>query len=151
MSVVIEAQARETLDLPCTIDEAWALIGDVARSSALIPDMEGCEEIEPDVWRYRYQAVGLKGFSFQPTYTARYTRTPPTGAEWKAIDGNLRQSGRWKLEKADDGTRATLEVHVEAELPVPKLLVGVARPLFVETFKKAIRGYVDAIRRELSR
>ena len=149
MSVTIEAEATETFDLPCSIDEAWALVGNVARSSALIPDMELCEEIEPGVWRYRYKAIGLKGFSYQPTYTARYTETPPSRTEWQAIDGNLRQSGHWTLETTGKGTRATLKVHVDADLPIPRMLVPVARPLFVETFKSAIRGYVGAIRREL--
>ncbi len=149
MSVTIEAEAIETMDLPCTLDEAWALIGDVTRSSSLIPDMEICEEIEPDVWRYRYKAIGFKGFSYQPTYTARYTQNPPTRTEWKAIDGNLRQSGHWTLEAAVKGTHATLKVNVVADMPIPRLLVPVARPLFVETFKSAIRGYVAAIRREL--
>lgn len=149
MSVMIEADATETFDLPCSVEEAWALIGDVAKSSALVPDMELCEQVEPDVWRYRYKAVGLKGFSYQPTYTARYTHTPPTGTAWKAIDGNLRQSGSWTLEKVGRGVRATLRVRVEADLPVPRLLVPVARPLFVETFKSAIRGYVGRIRSAL--
>lgn len=150
MSLTIAADTRETLDLTADRASVWALLADVKASSAFVPDLEACEPAGDGIWKYRYKAVGLKGFSFQPSYTARFTLKEPDSIRWEAIEGNLRQSGSWTLSDAPGGgTRAELKIEVEAELPVPRLLGAAAKPLFTETFKRSVRGYLERIGREL--
>jgi len=75
------------------------------------------------------------------TYTLDIKFTPPKGIAWKLVEGDLmkKNSGKWKLSKNNDGTKAVYEIDMEFGGLVPKAisskLIGSSLPSMMKAFR----------------
>jgi ribosome-associated toxin RatA of RatAB toxin-antitoxin module len=132
--------AQRTVIIAAPLAQVLAVVRDVADQPAWWPGLRGTEVLEQDeigrVFRARI-ASDVKVVT--DTFEVAYTHTD-TAVTWELVGTSLaqrRQRGRWTLADHPDGTEATLELEIEASLPLPKL---VQRRIVRDTVVGAVAG-----------
>lgn len=108
--------------------EVWQQVGTVPDLAASIPAVRRCEQVG-DRWRWEFDRHGAMGFEVVPAFDVLATFEEPhlvTIRPVGEVSEDARGVGHVRLSPSVAGTRVAVEVHLEVDVPVPRLL---ARPL----------------------
>jgi carbon monoxide dehydrogenase subunit G len=104
--------------------------------------MESSEEIEPGVWTWTLQEKSEKGVNFQGKYTVEYDRDGDS-ISWSTREGNMKSSGSTEFEDLDGKTRVIYDETLEVDLPIPKLMAKVFKPIVSREVSGGIGDFLD--------
>lgn len=137
---------EETLTIDADYETVRDFFCDPATFQAAFTQLKSAEEIEPDVWRWVLEEKVEKGIKFKADYTVRYERDDNV-LTWETIDGNMRSSGRAEVLERDGGAEVRYSETIETELPVPRLMVKVFKPIVQREVDKGVADYLHHARR----
>lgn len=147
----IEGTEEQTfvVNQPCEVVADY--FGDPGEFKRSLSDLESAEQIEPMVWRWVLREKSEKGITYQPEYTVSYTRGDAT-VEWETLEGNMRSEGVARYTALDDErTEVFYRETIATDLPIPRLLAKVFRPIVAREIRKGVGGFLDASRQWLER
>jgi hypothetical protein len=88
---------------------------------------------------------------FQGVYRCSWQRLPD-GARWDSEDGaNFSVHGRVRVRSVAGGSEVSWEESVDADVPVPRLMVRVVRPIAERLMSHGIVRFVEKMNAELDR
>jgi uncharacterized membrane protein len=106
------------------------------------------ERLDDDTLRLTLQEKGAKGIRYQAIYTVRYERSTPGLLRWSTLQSeNLWSSGEARFSAAGaGGTRVDYQQTIETEIPVPRLLAGMAEGLVRNEIIGGVKAYLGRMR-----
>ena len=152
----LSAVATETLTVPASVDEAYALVADVPRSTAHVVGLEQIRHRGEQDWTWTLEKLGMASVSLQAVYTCRYTLDPVARVvRWSAagLQGdNGSVEGRWTVTPHGSGARLVLENRLTLHLGarIPRLMRGAAEKLVARENSRLVGLYVANIQQTLS-
>lgn len=150
---IIPVNIRRSFDVAAAPDDTHALLSSVPRSSSHYPDVQEVVRLDDLTWRWIMNPVSYSGITMQPIYICRYGfDRDALRITWEPVkeDGLFVDvSGFWQLEPLPAGTRTNIELEMRFELPIPPLLVGMAKPILGGELEKQMDSYVAALTRTL--
>ena len=157
MSIWISCHFAQSIPVAGSRQSAWALVADVPRSAANIPELVTCTEAGKSsqglpLYEFRYKQVGIERWHQDPWHKSAFILDQAAWQiDWSTAegDGNIRQSGRWVIEEQGNHTVLHLTVDADMELPVPKLLKMTAQPFVRKIFMTRMEEYTQNIARVL--
>ncbi len=139
---------QRTLEVKWSRDEAYALVADVPRSAAHFPGLKGLDDLGDDVYRWRMESLSVGKLGFDVGYAARYVRDPAAGTVvWTTEpgSGNTLADGTWTVTESPEGARLVFDNTIGVSVPVPRLMVRVARKALVQMCSRQVSTYLRAI------
>jgi carbon monoxide dehydrogenase subunit G len=134
-------------------EEVWAVLTDAATVARLTPFVRTIEA-DGDRWRWEMTSVPVLGRGFTPCFTERmvfdrparidYTHDPPEGH-----DERTGVEGTYLLTETPRGTHLSIELHVSADLPLPRASGPAVRTAMRAVMGTMGIGFERAFRREL--
>jgi len=136
---------QRTVVVPATPDEVFSVIADVWDSVSHFPGVAALTE-QDGVYNWTLRPIGAGDASLETAYACRYHRDDSChGMAWTSEPGlgNARVSGRWELEASAGGTELTLHNRLALDLPIPRVLASVARPIVHREYSRLLERYLD--------
>jgi len=131
------AQVYEFLTTPDQIVEA-------------LKDLERKELLDPATARFLYKERTERGVTFRPDTTVRYSGNGTDQVQWGPhgdAPRTLTCSGSAQLRALGGGvTEVTYEENSSTDLPIPKLLAKVFKPILAREIKKDVYAYLDRVK-----
>jgi carbon monoxide dehydrogenase subunit G len=123
-------------------DDVVEFFCEPANFRAAFSQMEQSEEIEEGVWHWTLQEKSEKGVRFQGIYTVEYQRDGDS-IEWATREGNMKSSGSTRFDDLDGTTRVHYEETLEVDLPIPRLMAKVFKPIVSREVSGGIGDFLD--------
>lgn len=146
----IEAKESRTFKVNAPIEEAYNLFADPEQQASLTSDLERYELVDDETVHYVLEEQKEKGITFQGDYTVRYTGNGTDEVEWKTLKGNIETKGRVKLRKiSDDVTEIDYRESLTPDLPIPRLMAKVFKPIVAREVRKGIGEFLSSVEERL--
>ena len=150
---VFSAAKRSTAVVPHSRDAVWDVLSSAKLVAGLTPMVRSIED-HGSTWLWKLAPIEVLGKSVGLTFTERMDFTPkerivythaPQGAERAGVEGT------YQLADRAAGTRLTIDLGVEVDLPFPRL----AKPAVQASMHAVIAamgvGFARNLERELAR
>lgn len=152
MPVNVEVKIERSLKVACSAKKAFDQLVNVADTVALFPKLDKIVDAGGDVWRWEMEKIGAAGLSHQVKYTVKYTNNGSTTIDWNPApgEGNAQVSGGWVI-KADSDKTCTISFRSkgEFEMPVPRLMKGIAEGIVKSEFDAQVGTFLDRVKAKL--
>lgn len=146
----IEAKESRRFKVNASIEEAYELFSDPEKQAGLFNELERYELVDDETVRYVLEEQKEKGITFQGDYTVRYVGNGSDKVEWETLEGNIETEGVVRLEKvSDDVTEIDYNETLTPDLPIPRLMARVFKPIVSREVRKGIGEYLENVEREL--
>lgn len=139
---------RESFTVDRPVDAVQAHFSDLDMIVRHYGPIERSEKLDADTLRLTLQEKGAKGIRYQAIYTVRYERGTPGLLRWTTIQSdNLWSSGEARFAAEGPGrTRVDYQQTIETEIPVPRLLAGMAEGLVRSEIVGGVKAYLGRMR-----
>lgn len=153
MAISLDVAVNKSFDVDATPEQVFALLSDIPASVKHFPYVENLEDMGNNVYKWTMEEIGAAGFSHVVEYACEYHSDADTGTIiWKPVRGvgNADMNGSWTIEANGDGSTVhfTTEGKLK-ELPVPKLMKGMAKGIINTEFEKPIDKYHARLKKTL--
>lgn len=145
-------ERRGRIDAPR--GEVWPVLADLGGLDRLIPRAEAHERLDGDRWRWVLEPVGGFGRSFRPEFTVTYELDAPRALHFRTdADGahGDAATGTFALEEDGAATHIVVRLEFGMEVQLPSLVRGPARAMLGQELGRLGDGFIDNLRREVSR
>jgi carbon monoxide dehydrogenase subunit G len=152
MPVNVEVKYEKSFKVSCTAKSAFDLLSDVASNSTLFPKLEKIVNLGQGVWRWEMAPIGAGGISHHVKYTVKYSHDGRTKIDWKPFpdQGNAHVSGSWLIkEDSAQGCTIVFRSSGDFEMPVPRLMKGLAENIMRSEFESQINSFLDQVKSKL--
>lgn len=150
---IVPVKITRTISVATNPAHMHELISNVPRSVSHWPDVQNLVHQEDTTYRWEMVPVAYGGVSMQPIYVLRYGwDAGQLRVWWEPVpqDGHFVQvEGFWQLAPEANGTSAVFELDMRFELPIPQMMVSMAKPLLAAEIGKQVDTYLAAITRTL--
>ena len=149
---VFSASKRSTAVVPHSRDAVWAVLSDAKQVAKLTPMVRSIED-HGETWLWKLAPIEVLGKSIGLTFTERMEFSPkerivythaPQGHERAGVEGT------YALADSGDGTRLSIELGVDVDLPFPRL----AKPAVQASMQAVIAamgvGFAHNLERQLT-
>jgi carbon monoxide dehydrogenase subunit G len=150
---VFSASKRSTAVVPHSRDSVWDVLSDPKLVAGLTPMVRSIED-HGSTWLWKLAPIEVLGKSIGLSFTERMEFTPKARIEYThAPKGEERAGveGTYVLADSGTGTRLTIELGVDVDLPFPRL----AKPAVQASMQAVIAamgvGFARNLERELAR
>lgn len=114
-------------------------------------EIEHTEDLGNNTLQVRLREHQHGPAKFQAVYRCTWQRLPD-GARWDSEDGaNFAVHGRVRVRGVASGSEVTWDESVEADVPVPRLMVRVVRPVAERLMSRGIAKFIEQMNAELDR
>ena len=146
---VFSASKRSTAVVPHPRDAVWAVLSDAKLVAKLTPMVRSIED-HGETWLWKLSPIEVLGKSIGLSFTERMGFTPkerivythaPKGDERAGVEGV------YALTDSGDGTRLSIELGVEVDLPFPRI----AKPAVQASMQAVIAAMGVGFARNLER
>ncbi|NYG06395.1 carbon monoxide dehydrogenase subunit G [Phycicoccus badiiscoriae] len=146
---VFSASKRSTADVAYPRDAVWAVLTDASQVAKLTPMVRSIED-HGETWLWKLAPIEVLGKSIGVAFTERMDFTPreritythaPRGQERAGVEGV------YVLADRGDGTRLSIELRVDVDLPFPRL----AKPAVQASMQAVIAAMGAGFARNLER
>ncbi|HEY3357894.1 MAG TPA: SRPBCC family protein [Polyangia bacterium] len=146
----IATRTEQTVIIAAPPARVLAFLDDIEVCARLFPNLARVERQSETVYRWVMAERTHGPVKFTGDYVLAYATNGHDELTWRAVSGNVRSTGWWRVAAAPGGvTRATMHLENEADLPVPGLFKAVARPFAQREVEQLVRGYAENIRRAI--
>jgi hypothetical protein len=88
-----------------------------------------------------------KGVTFQGDYTVAYDSPRPDLITWRSVAGNMDVKGEVRLRAlAPNSTEVTYSETVAPDLPIPKLMATVFKPIVARNVREGISEFIGQVK-----
>ena len=146
---VFSATKRSTAVVPHPRDAVWAVLSDAAKVAKLTPMVRSIED-HGSTWLWKLAPIEVLGKSIGLSFTERMEFTPKERIVYThAPQGDERAGvgGTYALTDSDNGTRLSIELGVDVDLPFPRL----AKPAVQASMQAVIAAMGVGFARNLER
>lgn len=150
---VFSSSKRSTAVVPHPRDAVWAVLSEARLVARLTPMVRSIED-RGSTWLWKLAPIEVLGKSVGLSFTERMEFTPKERIVYThAPDGDERAGveGTYELADSGTGTRLTIALGVDVDLPFPRL----AKPAVQASMQAVIAamgvGFARNLERELSR
>lgn len=151
MGTKITVSVNKTFDVDADVDRVFDLLANVPESASHYPNVEKLNDKGDNVYEWVMEEIGVANFSHQVIYASKYVGDKAAGTVvWTPAGGDSEVSGDWKLTSNGSGTTCEFTVNANLDLPVPRLLKGMAKPLVEQQFDGQIDQYISNLKTTLS-
>ncbi len=143
------ASVQATIVIDAPVDRVYAVAKDVERFPEFMPDLEGVTVLERTPTGTVTEWVGLvQGRKIRWVEEDEWDDTRHTCAFRQRIGDFARYEGEWRFEQTPEGTRTSLAVEFELDIPLAgPLLSSLVRVLMrknCESMLAALKGQLEA-------
>lgn len=138
----IEGTEERTFVVDAPYDDVVEFFCEPDSFRAAFSQMEDSEEIQPGVWKWTLQPKAEKGIKFQGIYTVRYERDGES-VSWTTDEGNMRSTGSTTFDEVGQKTRVHYKETLEIDLPIPRLMAKVFKPIVSREVAGGIGDFLD--------
>ena len=152
MAVNVNVSISKSFEVACSAKKAFDQLVDVASTTKLFPKLDKIVELGNDVWRWEMAKIGAAGISHQVKYCVKYSNNGSTTINWDptAGDGNATVSGGWVITaKGDNACKIAFQSSGEFEMPVPRLMKGIAEGIVKSEFDAQVGTFLDRVKAKL--
>ena len=149
MTSPLQIRISESKVVPRDRAFIWKVLSEPANYEALMPGIESHTETSPGVWRWRFAPQGGFGMSVRPTFSVRYELDGSEAVRFSYVPTSSGEvtaaSGAFAVADAARGTRVTMRLDAQLDLPIPRML---ARPMgrLIEARMRAIAlGFITNV------
>lgn len=155
MAFKVEIAVKESFEVACTPERAFALLADVPESISHFPKIEQLVDLGDNKYRTEMEKIGLDRYHIQTIYACKYVADPEKlTVKWTPVkgEGNGIVSGKWIIKplKGDAGTKIQFETKGEMELPLPGLVKMVVAPIVRREFESLVSTYIENLQQTLN-
>jgi carbon monoxide dehydrogenase subunit G len=142
----LEGTAERDFEVEAPAERVSGFFADPGQFRDCVPDLEGLEEVDEDVWRFTLEELSAKGVSFQGEYLVEY-RHDGRDVVWGPAgegDENMKAEGRAEITEIGEGrARVVYEETMSVELPIPGLMTSVFNPIVGREVRKGVGHMLD--------
>ncbi|MCQ8896261.1 SRPBCC family protein [Limnobacter humi] len=152
MAVNVNVKIERTFNVACSAKKAFDQLANVADTTTLFPKLDKIVELKDGVWRWEMEKIGAGGLSHQVKYTVKYTNDGASKIDWNPApgDGNAQVSGGWVITaKGDKACSIAFRSSGEFEMPVPRLMKGIAEGIVKSEFEAQVGTFIDRVKAKL--
>jgi carbon monoxide dehydrogenase subunit G len=143
----IEGTEEQTFVVDAPYQDVVDFFGDPATFKECLDQVESAEETEGGVWHWVLQEKAEKGIRFKADYTVKYEMTGEGRVQWHTLEGNMRSEGVTECsEVGEDRTEVRYKETIATDLPIPKLMAKVFRPIVAREIRKGVGSFLDCAR-----
>lgn len=150
----VEAGVERSRRLAASLDRVHAVVSDTATVAALMPRIDHAEPLAEGRWRWIVEEHHALGYSVRPAFTVAISTSPRAVRFDQVPDPDApdgRAGGGITLAPAGPGaTEARVDLRVELDLPIPRLLRGPARAIIELEVRRAIDRFLEALDEHLA-
>lgn len=154
MAFKVDIAIKESFEVTCTPERAFALLADVPESISHFPKIEQLVDLGDNKYRTEMEKIGLDRYNIQTIYACKYTPDPEKlSVKWTPVkgEGNGVVSGKWTIKplKNGEGAKINFETKGEMELPLPGLVKMVVAPIVRHEFQGMVDTYLENLQTTL--
>lgn len=139
-----DGTVKETWRTGATVDALRARFLDLDAVIRATGDVQRAEVVGEGKVRFVLKTQSSGPYSFTPDYTVWYRREGDD-VVWTTTDGNLQNQGRARFRPEGAGAAADVEQTITIELPIPRLAVGLVRPIVDRALAPGVRAWQAAM------
>lgn len=145
----IEATETQTFEVKAPLKEVYAAFSDPEIIKQNFVGLEKAEVGEAGVVRWILKEKADKGIRFKGDYTVKYEGNGEDRVTWQSLEGNV--GTRAEVLLTDLGSRVKIRYSetISPDLPIPKLMAKVFKPIVAREVRKDLTAYVDNVKRYL--
>ena len=132
---------KETWRTGAAADALRARFLDLGAIAAATRDVERTEALGDGRIRFILKTQASGPYSFTPDYTVWYRREGDD-VVWTTVEGNLKDEGRARF--LADGA-VVVDQTITIDLPIPRLAVGLIRPVVDRALAPGVRAWQQAM------
>ncbi len=142
----IEATDSRTIRVRVPMADVYAFFLDPAMRQQVMPDLERFEVLDEHTVRWILVEKREKGIRFQADYTVVFEGNGSDEVRWRATEGNMGNTGTVLLRSLDGGfTEVRYTELMAPDLPIPRLLAKVFRPIVAREVRQGIGQMIDNV------
>lgn len=146
-------EAEHSVTVKAPIEAVYKHFWNVVSTAKQIPGIESCKSVGKDLYRFVYEERSQGPVTICVRYTSQYEGNGTNQITYKSVasgDDNADVEGKIKLQSKGPGsTKITLWQMMAPELPVPRLLQPLARPIVQRETSEGLRGYLENVKQLL--
>jgi carbon monoxide dehydrogenase subunit G len=143
----IEGTEEQTFVVNASYQDVVDFFNDPATFRECLSQIESAEEVEEGVWHWVLEEKAEKGIKYQADYTVKYETTDDGQGKWHTLEGNMRSEGVVECSEVDEGrTEVHYKETIATDLPIPKLMAKVFRPIVAREIRKGVGSFLDCAR-----
>jgi uncharacterized membrane protein len=148
----IEATETATFTVPSPIEQVRDFFFFPDKLRAAMTELERFELDGTHKVRWILKEKKEKGITFLGDYTVVYSSTSPELVTWQSVAGNIDVKGEVRLRKlTETSTEVSYRETLAPDLPIPKLMAAVFKPIVAHNVKQSIGRFIEQIKRQLNR
>jgi carbon monoxide dehydrogenase subunit G len=145
-------EVEHSVTVSASIEQVYAHFWDVVRTSQHIPGLASCEPVGTDLYRFTYAERTQGPVSITVIYTSQYSGNTKDLITYEGIGAatdNADVNGSITLRPQAGKTRISLRQMLAPDVPVPRLLQGLARPFVEGQASDGVKQYLANVKRAL--
>lgn len=146
----IPATEKQTFEVDVPIAEVYDAFVNTEVVKQNFVGLEDCELREDGEARWIVKEKADKGIRFKGDYTVKYEGNGKDHVTWRTTAGNVDTNAEVRLTETSSGVRVEYEETVAPDLPIPRLMAKVFKPIVAKEVRKDLKAYIDNVRRYLS-
>ncbi len=146
----IDAAEEQTFVVTANMEDVYRTFADPEVIQRHIHDLESWSLDAQGNAHWIIKEKSEKGVRFKGDYTVRYQGNGTDHVTWNTVTGNIKTKGEARLTRLDVGVRVDYREEMAPDLPIPRLLATVFKPIVAREVRKGILDYLDSIKRSLN-
>lgn len=148
----VNVSFTQTFSVPADIATVFALLSDVPASAAHFDTLDRLDDKGDNTYCWNMEKMGVMGITHQVIYTSKYVSDETAGTiEWVPVSGgNSEIAGSWKLSDNGNGTDLAFTTSGKLDVPVPRLMVKMAKGVVQGQFDDQLASYFDNLKKTFS-
>jgi carbon monoxide dehydrogenase subunit G len=150
----IPAEIERSVTVRAPLPRVYAFLWDVVGASTdCTPGLASCRAVGPDTYEFVYKGRTIGPVTLAARYTVRYEGNGTDRISFESIgaaDDNADARGVFSLAASGpDATRIAFRQELAPDVPIPRLLHGMARGFVEKEVSHGVEGFLDGAKRAL--
>ncbi len=146
----IEATQTALFEVPASLEEAYSAFAEPEIVKSSIIGLDRYEILDNGDARWILKEKAEKGLRFRGDYTVRYGGNGADKVNWYTVAGNIDTRGEVVLTRLSSGVRIDYRETLAPDLPIPRLMAKVFKPIVAREVRKDIDAYIENVKRYLT-
>ena len=146
----IPATETQTFEVNAPIERVYEAFVNPEIVKENFVGLESAEFVEKDEVRWHVKEKVDKGMRFKGDYTVKYEGNGKDRVWWRSTAGNIETNAEVTLTQLPNGVRVVYRETLTPDLPIPKLMAKIFKPLVAREVRKDLTRYAENVKRYLN-
>ncbi|MFC1890242.1 SRPBCC family protein, partial [Thermodesulfobacteriota bacterium] len=144
-------KAKKSIRIKASLEDVYNYLLDVSKSSECYDNLESVEKVDDETYRWLMKEKDYGPLKFQVRYVLTYASNDVDCISWKSTgEGNTDVDGEVVLKAVGDGaTEVTVTNNLASDIPIPRLMKAVAKPMATKELERTIDTYLKNLKATL--